>query len=230
MNYLFLENYTSIFHGIWVTFYLLAVALVSGLLLSLLFSAIKYYRVCFLYRLVSSFIIFITGTPFLVQLFLIYYGPFQFHWFGQSVFAVPFKSACFCALLALVFNTTAYTTNLFYGALKNIPLIEVYAGESLGLSKGVVYLFILLPRMFTRSFLVYKSEVLMLLKCTALVSTVTVLDLMGVIQQIMNETYQTIPLLIIAGVIYVFISMLLSLCLGLIGKKYLNHKTSSTMC
>lgn len=59
------------------------------------------------------------------------------------------------------------------------------------------------------------------LKCTALVSTITVLDVMGVIQQIMTETYQTIPCLLLAGAIYLILTIGLNAMLTLLSKKYM---------
>ncbi len=222
------QNYSAILDGIGTTLFLLIISLLAGLILSVTFAAIKYYRIPVLKQAVDTFVFFIRGTPFLVQLFLIYYGPFQFHWMTHSWLGIPFKSATFCALLALIFNTTAYTSSLFYGAMRNLPQDEVTAGTALGLSNWQNYVYIILPRYFVRILPVYKNEVIMLLKCTSLVSTITILDVMGVMRQIMTQTYQTIPSLLIAGIIYLVLAVALNAVMKFFYSKKL-HKVKNAL-
>ena len=210
----------DIFHGIGTTLLLLVIAVFFGLLLSLIFAAIKYFKLIILTQFVDVFIFIIRGTPFLVQLFIIYYGPLQFHSFATSPLGFFFKSAFFCALLALVFNTTAYTTSLFYGAIKNLPKADIQAAQMLALSKWQTFIYIIVPRFFIRILPAYTNEVIMVLKCTSLVSTISILDLMGVIKQTMAITYQTISCLIIAGVVYLLITIVISTIFKTIYKRY----------
>lgn len=215
------DHFQFILSGIGTTLYLLAITMVLGLLFSMLFASIKFYKTPILRPIVDTIIFIVRGTPFLVQLFIIYYGPLQFNWLSHSWLGIPFKSATFCALLALILNTTAYTSSLFYGAMKNLPKGEVIAAEAIGLSRWQTLINIIIPRFFTRIFPVYINEVIMVLKCTALVSTITILDVMGVLQQLMVQTYQTIPCLLIAGVIYVILTVALTA-----GLKYINYRLS----
>lgn len=210
------NHFQFILSGIGTTVLLLAITIVVGLLLSMTFASIKFYKLPVLTQLVNAIVFVVRGTPFLVQLFIIYYGPLQFSWLSHSWLGIPFKSATFCALLALILNTTAYTSSLFYGAMKNLPKGEIIAAESMGLNRWQTLLNIVIPRFFTRIFPVYINEVIMVLKCTALVSTITILDVMGVLKQLMVQTYQTIPCLLIAGVIYVILTVLLTTGLKLI--------------
>lgn len=210
------NHFQFILSGIGTTVLLLAITIVVGLLLSMTFASIKFYKLPVLTQLVNAIVFVVRGTPFLVQLFIIYYGPLQFNWLSHSWLGIPFKSATFCALLALILNTTAYTSSLFYGAMNNLPKGEIIAAESMGLNRWQTLLNIVIPRFFTRIFPVYINEVIMVLKCTALVSTITILDVMGVLKQLMVQTYQTIPCLLIAGVIYVILTVLLTTGLKLI--------------
>ena len=216
---LFTSHFQFILSGIGTTLFLLAITMVVGLLLSMCFASIKFYQLPVLMQMVDAIIFVIRGTPFLVQLFIIYYGPLQFSWLSHSWLGIPFKSAAFCALLALILNTTAYTSSLFYGAMKNLPNGELVAAEAMGLNRLQTLWNIIIPRFFARIFPVYINEVIMVLKCTALVSTITILDVMGVLQQLMVQTYQTIPCLLIAGVIYVVLTVILTM-----GLKFVNYK------
>ena len=221
---IFQEHYADILSGVGRTVFLLLVTMLIGVVLSLIFSAIKYYKIPVLRQLVDGIIFFIRGTPFLVQLFIIYYGPLQFSWLEHSVLGIAFKSATFCALLALILNTTAYTSSLFYGAMKNLPKEELVAAEALGMSAWQSLVSIIIPRFFIRIFPIYLNEVIMVLKCTALVSTITILDTMGMLQQIMTQTYQTIPCLLIAGVIYVLLTVSLTGTFKLINHHYIEPR------
>ena len=216
---IFASHFHFILSGIGTTLFLLAITIVAGLLLSLTFASIKYYKTPIPVQLVNAIIFVVRGTPFLVQLFIIYYGPLQFSWLSHSWLGIPFKSATFCALLALILNTTAYTSSLFYGAMKNLPKGEIIAAEAMGLNRLQTLRHIIIPRFFTRIFPVYINEVIMVLKCTALVSTITILDVMGVLQQLMVQTYQTIPCLLIAGAIYVILTIALT-----VGLKFVNYR------
>jgi His/Glu/Gln/Arg/opine family amino acid ABC transporter permease subunit len=214
------NHYQFILSGVGTTLLLLVITLILGLILSLIFASVKFYNIPVFTQIINGIVFIVRGTPFLVQLFIIYYGPLQFSWLSHSLLGVPFKSATFCALLGLTLNTTAYTSSLFYGAMKNLPKGEIIAAKAIGLGRLHTLAHIIIPRFFARIFPVYINEVIMVLKCTALVSTITILDTMGVLQQLMTQTYQTLPCLYIAGGIYVFLTVLLTLALKWFNRKY----------
>ncbi|TNF69528.1 MAG: ABC transporter permease subunit [Gammaproteobacteria bacterium] len=197
--------------GILTTLSLTFAAVIIGAFLAIILTAIKTSKLPIITQLVDLYLFIIRGTPFLVQLFIIYYGPLQFPIITDSPFADIFKSAFVCALIALAINTSSYTTALFIGAINNLPKGEIQAAEALGLKDINIFFSILLPRMFYRILPAYSNEVLMVLKCSALVSSISVLDLMGVTRQVMSFSYEIIPSLIIAGVIYMLIALLINI-------------------
>lgn len=71
--------------------------------------------------LTKGYLTLFTGTPLLIQIFLIYYGPGQFESLRNSVLWPLLSEPWFCAMLALALNSAAYSTLLFYGAVKAIP-------------------------------------------------------------------------------------------------------------
>ncbi len=212
----------SLLNGIGITLLLLVLSVLVGLLLSILFAALKYFNVLILRQLIDVFIFIIRGTPFLVQLFIIYYGPSQLAGFSASTLGILFKSAFFCALLALVLNTTAYTTSLFYGAIKNLPATDIDSAHAMAFGKIQCFLYIIMPRFFIRVLPAYNNEVIMVLKCTSLVSTISLLDLMGEIKQTIAITYQTMTTLAIGGLVYLLLTIVISYGLRLIYNRYSN--------
>ncbi|MCF6766261.1 ABC transporter permease subunit [Thiotrichales bacterium 19S3-7] len=207
--------------GILISLGLTFFAIIIGGFLAVVLTAIKSYKLPILSQFVDLYLFVVRGTPFLIQLFIIYYGPLQFPSISNSIVAFLFQSAFACALIALAINTSSYTTTLFLGAINNLPKGEVQAAEALGLTKGNIFFSILLPRMFYRVLPAYSNEILMVLKCSALVSSISVLDIMGVTRQVMSFSYEIIPSLAIAGSIYIFISLLIG-----VSFKYLASKNS----
>lgn len=104
-----------------------------------------------------------TGTPLLIQFFLIYSGPGQFEWITESAAWVLLSDAWFCAMLALALNSAAYSTLLFHGAVKAIPKGQWETCAALGLSR-LDTLKILVPYALKRALPSYSNEIVLVLK------------------------------------------------------------------
>jgi arginine/ornithine transport system permease protein len=133
---------------------------------------------------VAAYTFVIRGTPLLVQLFIIYYGFAQIDFIRHSIAWELFKNAWFCAWLAFVINTTAYTTEIFAGALKATPSGELEAARSVGLSEWQVYTRILLPSALRRALPQYSNEAVGMMHATAIASAVTLVDLTRVARDV----------------------------------------------
>lgn len=205
------EYQSSWISGIEITLLLTVGGVIFGGLLALFLTILKVLKVPVISKLIDLYLFIIRGTPFLVQLYIIYYGPLQFASISHSMIGPLLQSAYFCAFLTLSLNTSAYTTALFYGAIENLPQGEIIAAEALGMRKLSILIKIILPRMFKRILPAYSNEVLMVLKCTALVSSISIMEIMGTTRQVMSDSYEVIPSLLIAGVIYVIISFLIGI-------------------
>ena len=187
--------------GLSVTLELTLLSLLLGGLLALLLTWILDRRVPVARQLVELFLVLFTGTPLLVQIFLIYYGPAQFEWMKQSWLWELLKEPWFCAILALGLNTAAYSTRLFKGALDAVPYGEVLACKALGMTKGQT-LNIKLRHAMRRVVPGYSNEVILVLKGSSLASTITIMDMMGIAQRLNAQTYDTLGVFGVAGAIY----------------------------
>src|SRR3712207_5243789 len=109
------QDYLAIIaQGIPTSLGLTAVSLVIAFVLAVLFTFLLSMQNRLVKGLVNGYLTLFTGTPLLVQFFLIYHGPGQFQWIVDS-FAWKFLSdAWFCAALALALNSAAYSTQLFH--------------------------------------------------------------------------------------------------------------------
>ncbi|MBJ6988077.1 MULTISPECIES: ABC transporter permease subunit [unclassified Devosia] len=158
---------------------------------------------------VAGYTLLFRGTPLLVQLFLIYYGLAQFDLVRESVLWPWLSSPLICVILAFVLNTTAYTTEIFAGSLRHIPVGEIEAAKSFGMRPLAMTRHILLPAMLTRSLQLYGNETILMMHATSLASTVTLLELTGVARNISLNRYVMLEPYVAIGVIYLVLSLVL---------------------
>jgi len=203
----FLSHLIEIVNGIGMTLLLTLAALILGGFLACLMTLCLISPVIYLKAPVASFIFFIRGTPLLVQIFLIYFGLGQFDWLRESPLWFILREPFGCAVIALALNTSAYTAVLFKGAIDSVPQGEILACKALGMSRTLMLKRVIFPRAMRIVLPAYSNEVVIILKSTSLVSTITLLDLMGVTNQIIAENYQTLPFLCLAAAIYLTLNV-----------------------
>ncbi len=173
--------------------------------------------------LTRGFILFFTGTPLLVQLFLIYFGPGQFEAFRESIFMVLFAQAWFCAVLTFSLNSAAYTTQIFHGAMKNISPDQWKACLALGMSRFEAFK-ILFPLALRRAIPTYSNEIVLVFKGTSLVSTIALLDIIGRVNMLVGFTYDQLTYYLMAGAIYIVVNGLLIILAKVIEQKALSFQ------
>lgn len=220
----FITHHAAFLEGLGTSLWLT----VSGLLLGILFAAFGTWAIQskqpWFSLPVRGINHFLRSTPFLVQIYLLYYGLPQFSFIQDSILWSLLQSPTHCAVLALALNSNAYTTVLLEGAIRSIPRGETEAAEALGFSKSQLFFWIQLKRVLISSWPAYTNEVILIFKATSIASTITVLDLMGVTRQLMSDTYQTTECLIIAGILYLFTTYILSVFLYGIRRQYITPK------
>ena len=176
---------------------------------------------------VNLFLVLFTGTPLLVQFFLIYAGPGQFQWLVNSPLWGLFSNAWFCAALALALNSAAYSTQLFHGAVKAISKGQWESCAALGLSR-LQRLKIVIPYALKRALPSYTNEIILVFKGTALASTITIMDIMGYARQLYGTEYDALTIYGIAGGIYLIITGIATLLLRQLENKVLAFERIDT--
>lgn len=208
----------SFLNGLAITLSLMMSSIFFGLILAMLLVFASMTQSFILKNVNKIFIFVICGTPLLVQLFIIYYGLGQFEWIRSSIFWWLLREPAVCAVLALSLNTAAYTAVLLQGALLAVPAPEKLACEAMGMSKWLALRRIILPRAIHLVLPAYSNEVIMVLKSTSLASTITLLDVMGITQQLISQTYNTVTIYLIAGFIYLFLNVIILMIFKMITK------------
>ena len=142
------------------------------------------------------------GTPLLIQLFIVYYGlaslPAVRHSLLWPILREPFN----CAVLSLGLCTAGYQAEIFRGALLAVPHGAVEAARACGMSRLLLFRRIVFPIALRHALPAYSSEMISMVKATALVSLITLWDVLSVALKIRNDTLVTYLPLIVAGAIY----------------------------
>lgn len=201
------EYFPKLMQGTWVSLQLILLSVVLGGIFALPIALARISKNPLISGLPFAYIFFFRGTPLLVQIFLVYYGASQFEVVRESFLWPVLKEPFWCAIIAFTLNTSAYTAEIFRGAIQAIPVGEVEACKVVGMTKVQMYRRILLPRAFGIVLPAYGNEIILMLKGSALASTITILDLTGMARTIIARTYTPIEIFLAAGVIYLVISM-----------------------
>jgi len=214
-----IDNLPLYFEGLWTTTWLVGLALVIGLAVSIPL-AITRNSSNYLLMLPSwAFIYFFRGTPLLVQLYLIYYGMNQFF----PVVGTLWEHAWFCALAAFVLNTSAYTAEIIRGAINGLPKGEVEAAKAYGMSKAKTYYRIILPSALRRALPAYSNEVIFMLHGSAVAGIVTILDLTGVARLVNSRAYAPFESFIAAGMFYMALTFIILWVFKVAEKRFLAY-------
>jgi len=201
-----IDSLPRLLDGAFVTLQLVVLALAIGIALAVPLALARTSRQWWLSAPAFSYIFFFRGTPLLVQIFLVYYGVSQFEVVREGVLWPILREPYWCAIIAFSLNTAGYTAEIFRGGIRGVPHGEIEAARAVGMSGGLLMRRIVLPRAFRIALPAYGNEVILMLKGSALASTITLLDLTGVARTIIARTYMPIELFAMAGVIYLIIT------------------------
>jgi polar amino acid transport system permease protein len=201
-----LENLPELLQGAWLTIQLVALSGVVGLILAVPTALMRVSPSWWLRGPAYGYIFFFRGTPLLVQIFLVYYGLGQFEAVRESVLWPILREPYWCAIIAFALNTGAYIAEIFRGAIEAVPAGAVEAARAFGMSKALSYRRIILPQAFRIAMPAYGNEVILMLKGSALASTITLLDLTGMARTIIARTYMPVEIFLAAGVLYLLMT------------------------
>ena len=200
------ESIPALLRGLVRTFQLVGISLGLGFLLAVPLALLRISRNPVAWMPVYAYIYVMRGTPLLVQLYLIYYGSGQIPGI-QDTFAWEFlRESWYCAILAFTLNTAAYQAEIFRGAILAVPHGEVEAAISVGMSRGLLYRRIVLPRAFRYALPGLGNEVILTLQASAIASIVTIEELTGSAERIISDTFAFYELYITIALMYLAVT------------------------
>jgi putative lysine/arginine/ornithine/histidine/octopine transport system permease protein len=220
MNWEVIYKYLpKLLEGAALTVELVAFAVLAGLILALPMGIARASRHWYVRALPYGYIFFFRGTPLLVQLFLVYYGLAQFEAVRQGPLWPYLRDPYWCTVITMTMHTAAYIAEILRGAIQAVPPGEIEAARALGMSRAQAMLYIILPRAARIGLPAYSNEVILMLKASALASTVTLLELTGMSRTIIARTYLPVEIFFAAGIFYLVIAYVMVRAFKLLERK-----------
>ena len=186
--------------------------------LTLLFSIPLGLVVCFgsmsnfkpLKALTRGFVWVIRGTPLMLQLIIIFYGP-------GLMFDLPSMPRFTATIVAFSINYACYFSEIYRGGIESIPVGQYEAGQVLGMTKSQIFFKVVLLQVIKRITAPMGNEVITLVKDTSLARVIGIYELIWAGEQFIKKGL--IWPLFYTGVFYLVFSGLLTIGLGYLEKK-----------
>ena len=186
--------------------------------LTLLFSIPLGLVICFgsmsgfkpLKALTRGFVWIIRGTPLMLQLIIIFYGP-------GLMFDLPSMPRFTATIVAFSINYACYFSEIYRGGIESIPVGQYEAGQVLGMTKSQIFFKVVLLQVIKRITAPMGNEVITLVKDTSLARVIGIYELIWAGEQFIKKGL--IWPLFYTGVFYLVFSGLLTILLGYLEKK-----------
>ncbi|MGR8964268.1 amino acid ABC transporter permease [Rhizobium leguminosarum] len=210
------ERWPELAWGLAYTIMLALAGMSLSLIIGILGVAIRRANEPISTSLVSAFIEFIRNTPFLVQIFFIY-------------FALPFLdirlSQTFTAILALGLNGGAYAIEIIRGGVDAVPKGQWEASHALGLNGRDTFLMVVLKPALRSIYPSLTSQFILLTLNTAICTSISAFELTSVGQRIEDATFRSFEVYFSLTGIYLALSLCVMSLLGFIGRRAFNYPT-----
>jgi len=189
-----LAGYLGLFlHGAGITLGLTAIAASLGIALSIGGAATARWGLKWARALVMAYVELIRNTPFLVQLFFIF--------FGLPALGIK-MTAMEAAILAMTINLTAYAIEIVRAGIEAVSPSQREAGLSLGLKPVKVFIYVILPQALANVYPALVSQIIITMLESAVVSQIAVMDLTHVADYIQSRTYRAFETYFIIALAY----------------------------
>lgn len=205
-----INAFPELLSGLWLTVSLVALALAIGFVIALPTALARLSHIALLRWISGAYVFFFRGTPLLVQIFLVYYGLSQFEAVRESILWPILREPFWCTLIALALNTGAYTGEVFRGGILAVPHNQIEAARAIGMTPVTAFTRIIWPQAIRQALPAYGNEMVMMVKASALASTVTLMDITGVARTLAADTYMPIEIYTMAAIIYLTLTFTLS--------------------
>lgn len=203
-------NADTIVDGVWLTLELSALGILLGLALGILLAVIRDAAPRLVRGVVDGYIELIRNTPFLIQLFIIF--------FGLPTLGIRLD-AFQAAVLTTTLNLGAYATEIIRAGIESIHPSQLEAGASLAMTKLQVFRYVVLMPALARVWPSLTSQFVLTLLGTSVCSFISVQELSGSAAQVESETFRSFETYIVVTLVYLALSMLLRLVLFGLGRR-----------
>ena len=203
--------------GMLVTVEIFFLTLLFSLPLGLLVAFGRMSKNVLLKGISKIYISIMRGTPLMLQLIVVYFGPFYL--FGTNLKGYRFPAI----IIAFAVNYAAYFAEIYRGGIESMPVGQYEAAEVLGYTKAQTFIHIILPQVFKRVMPSITNEVVTLVKDTSMAFTVSYQEMFTIGKQISNSEASFMPFLV-AGVFYFVFNAVVDFVMGRVEKRMSYYK------
>ena len=208
----FVKVTLELFEGFGISLLIFLITLILALPLGLIVTFGSMSKIKVIKYIVKGFVWIIRGTPLMLQIIIVFYGP-------GLCFDVSIKNFRFTAvIIAFVINYACYFSEIYRGGIESISKGQYEAGYVLGMNKKQIFLKIILPQVFKRIIPSISNEVITLVKDTSLARVIAIVELIQVSEEVSRMTGALWPLLY-TGLFYLIFSGILTVLFEEIEKK-----------
>ena len=207
---MFLPVTLQLLEGFWETLRVFALTLVFSLPLGLVICFGSMSRFAPLKAVVRCFVWIIRGTPLMLQLIIIFYGP-------GLVFDLPAMPRITATIVAFSINYACYFSEIYRGGIESIARGQYEAGQVLGMTKGQIFFKVVLLQVVKRIMAPMSNEVITLVKDTSLARIIGIYEVIWAGEQFIKKGL--IWPLFYTGAFYLLFNGLMTVVLGGIEKK-----------
>lgn len=195
----------QILDGLKVTLQLFFMTLVLSLPLGLILSIGRISKIKPIRWIIQLYLLVFRGTPLMLQLFFFYFGLPFIEIFGVHIVLDKYPAA----LMAFALNYAAYFAEIFRGGIIGVNNGQYEASKALGLNSFQTMRYVIIPQMLRMVVPPVANETIVLVKDTALVSSIALIDMLKKAQQAVNRDMNVTAYFIVA-VIYLAITLILT--------------------
>lgn len=207
----FIDVTMQLLDGFKATMLIFFVVLLGALPLGLVITFGSMSRIKPLCWLTRTFVWIIRGTPLMLQIILVFYGP-GLVWGIKGLDRMP------AVLLAFIINYAAYFSEIYRGGIESIPVGQYEAGQVLGMTKRQIFFKVVLFQVVKRIMPSMGNEVITLVKDTSLARVIVVTELVKAAEDIVGLRGIIWPIFYI-GAFYLLVSGALTLLFNWLEKK-----------
>ncbi len=207
---------TTLCGGFLKTLEIFAVTLLGALPLGLIIAFGSMSRLIPLKALIRTIVWIVRGTPLMLQLLIIYYGPGIL--FDNNIWGGGANGRLTAALAAFIINYACYFSEIYRGGIESISKGQIEAGQVLGMTRSQIFFKIVLLQVIKRIVPPMSNEIITLVKDTSLARIIAVYELIWAGQTFIKGAAIIWPLFM-TGIFYLAFSGILTLLFGYIEKK-----------
>lgn len=195
--------------GAWLTVRLAGLSMILSLLFAIVGAFVRMAGPAPVRALITTYVEVIRNTPFLVQIYIIY--------FGMPSIGIRLDPNN-AALVALTLNGSAYAIEIIRAGIESVARGQLEAAQALGLTRNQTFRDIILPQALRNVLPPLESQFILLLLGSSVVSAIAANELTAVAHHIASETYRSFEAYLTAAAIYLLLSFMFSAAFAIINK------------